>query len=239
MGMQSVLRLVYPPACIACGGVVGEDFALCPSCWRDTPFLSGVTCDKCGAGLPGGNLGEVALCDDCLNVPRPWVRGRAVVDYAGKGREMVLSLKHSDRMELARPMGAWMARHAAPLIGAGMVVVPVPLHRLRLLKRRYNQSALLAGVIARQAGIAHVPDALLRRRRTPAQSGDREARAANLAGAFAVHPRHLRRIVGRRVLLVDDVMTSGATLSAATEVLMAAGAAEVSVIVFARVAKDR
>lgn len=237
--MQAALRLLYPPQCVACGGLVDQDFGLCGSCWRDTPFIAGLVCDQCGAPLPGGEAEEQALCDDCLTIARPWARGRAAMQYSGTGRKLVLALKHGDRSELARPVSGWLARAAKPILEPDMLVAPVPLHRWRLLMRRYNQAALLAHGLAREAGLELCPDLLLRSRRTQVQEGmGRDARFENLRGALVVHPRRVDRLAGRHVLLVDDVMTSGATLAAGTEALHAAGAEKVSVAILARVAKD-
>jgi predicted amidophosphoribosyltransferase len=218
---------------------VAVDFGLCGACWRETAFIGGLVCDLCGLPLPGDDGGTVELCDDCLTIARPWQRGRAAVLYKGKGRDMVLALKHGDRLDLARPMGDWLARALAPLIVPGMVVAPVPLHRLRLLRRRFNQSALLARRVALLHSLDLCPDLLWRTRATESQDGrGRDDRFRNLQGAIAVHPGRAGRIRGRSVLLVDDVMTSGATLAAATDACLASGAVRVCVAVMARVAKD-
>ena len=159
--------------------------------------------------------------------------------YHDNARKLVLALKHGDRIDLARPASAWMARAAAPILEPGMLVAPVPLHWLRLLKRRYNQAALLSAAIARLAGLDHCPDLLQRRRNTGSQDGlNRDGRFSNMADALTAHPRRADRIRGRHVLLVDDVMTSGATLAAAAEACIATGASNVSVLVMARVVKD-
>jgi predicted amidophosphoribosyltransferase len=244
--MKGALRLLYPPQCVACGAPVangGEDPGqLCPACFPETRFVTGAVCARCGVPLPddGTGAGDPWLCcDDCLSIARPWQNGRAALVYSGAGRRLVLALKHGDRPDLAPALAAWLARAAAPLMQPDMIVAPIPLHLRRLLKRRYNQAALISSRVARAQGAAHLPDLLLRRRHTAGQDhrgvGDR---FANIAGAIAVNPRRVAAVQGRPVLLVDDVMASGATMAAATEALLAAGSGPVSVAVLARAVKD-
>ena len=238
MGLQAVLRLIYPPQCLGCGEMVTSDFGLCGVCWRETAFISGLVCDTCGTPLPGEDPGHAVHCDDCLATARPWSQGRAALLYKDMGRKLVLRFKHGDRHDIARPAAGWMQRAALPLLASGMVVAPVPLHWSRFLKRRFNQSALLSGALARLAGLDHCPDLLIRVRRTGSQEGrSRDDRFGNLAEAIRAHPRRTHRMDRRTVLLVDDVMTSGATLAACAEACLASGASDVKVVVLARVAK--
>ncbi len=239
MGMQAVLHLIYPPQCLTCDARVTTDFGLCGACWRDTPFITGQVCNHCGTPLQGEDSDPEALCDDCLHMGRPWSQGRAALLYAGNGRRMVLALKHGDRLDLARPAAQWLLRAARPLLRPQMLIAPVPLHWTRLFKRRYNQAALLSRNLAGLAGLEHCPDLLIRPRNTHSQEGrGREQRFANMEGAMTAHPRRAARIEGRHILLIDDVMTSGATFAAAAEACLAQGAIGVSVLALARVAKD-
>lgn len=237
-GGRGMMRLLYPPQCPGCDLPLAEAGGLCPDCWAETRFLTGAVCDGCGAGLPGQAEATAIRCDACLADPPPWARGRAVFAYEGAGRKLVLALKHGDRHDLLPALGGWMHRAAAPLLLPDMLVVPVPLHWWRLFRRRANQSALLSARVARLAGLEHAPDLLRRIRATPSQEGrGREARQRNLEGAIRAAPRGAAVLRGRPVLLVDDVMTSGATFAAATRALQAAGASQVVVLALARVAK--
>jgi predicted amidophosphoribosyltransferase len=239
MGMQAALHVIYPPQCLTCDALVTTDFGLCGHCWRETPFITGLVCNQCGVPLPGDDLGQPESCDDCLTIARPWSQGRAALLYKDNARRLVLAFKHGDRLDLARPAAGWMMRAAQPMLVPGMLVAPIPLHWLRLIKRRYNQSALLSAAVAKMAGLDHCPDLLIRTRHTGSQEGrDRDSRFANMTDALAPHPRRENRIAGRHILLVDDVMTSGATFAAAAEACIAAGAIGVSVLALARVAKD-
>ncbi|WP_170327798.1 ComF family protein [Ruegeria arenilitoris] len=237
--IQTAVQLIYPPRCLGCGELTEQDFGLCGQCWRDTPFIGGVMCESCGVPLPGEADGHRIECDDCMKTPRPWQDGRAALLYDGKARSLILALKHGDRPELAKPAARWMAQAGRELFRDDMLIAPVPLHWSRLLKRRYNQSALLAQHLGRQTELDVCPDLLVRRVRTPVLDGKTASeRAETLADAIVTHPKRLHRMQGRDVLLVDDVMTSGATLSACARVCLAAGANHIFVLVLARVAKD-
>jgi predicted amidophosphoribosyltransferase len=239
MKLQAALRLIYPAQCLTCDAQVTTDFGLCGDCWRTTPFISGLVCDQCGVPLPGEDAGRPEHCDDCLTIARPWSQGRAALLYKDNARHMVLAFKHGDRLDLAKPTALWLHRAARPILKPGMLVAPIPLHWFRLIKRRYNQAALLSAGVAGLARLDHCPDLLQRRRHTGTQDGrDRDGRFANMSDALRLHPRRAVRVEGRHILLIDDVMTSGATLAAGAEACVAAGATAVSVLVLARVAKD-
>ncbi|WP_417726908.1 double zinc ribbon domain-containing protein [Roseovarius sp.] len=231
--------MVYPARCTLCGVVVDSDFGLCGPCWRDTPFISGLVCDTCGVPLPGEAHEMPEHCDDCLRLARPWSQGRAAMRYHENGRKLVLLLKHGDRHDVVRPAGKWMARAAQPLLRPDTLIVPVPLHWMRMLSRRFNQSALLAQALGRETGLPCCPDLLIRPKRTQTLKGmGVEARHAMLADAIRLNPRHAARLKDRSILMVDDVMTSGATLSVAAQACFSAGAGDVSILTLARAAKD-
>ncbi|KGJ04317.1 comF family protein [Paracoccus halophilus] len=244
--IKGALRLVYPPQCLCCGEPVAGEGGLCPGCWREADFIEGISCSRCGTPLPGDEDSEdqdeaagLLVCDDCLGMQRPWLRGRAALTYRGTGRRLVLMLKHGDRPDLAPALGDWLARAAGPLIRRDMIVVPVPVHMRRRLSRKYNQAELLSRHLARVHGLAHAPGLLQRRRNTPMQDHGKVAdRFANLDDAIRVPARMRPRVQGRALLLVDDVMASGATLAASAQALRDAGAGPISVVVLARAVKD-
>jgi ComF family protein len=232
----TLVDTIFPPRCIACAEPTEQAHGLCPACWRDTHFIAGTVCRACGAPLVGA-AGAEDVCESCARHPPAWDRGAAAVIYAGAGRKVVLALKHGDRLDMVRPLAGWMAAAGRGLLAEADVVAPVPLHWRRLIRRRYNQSAELARRLGRMSGREVVPDLLLRRRATTPQEGmSRAARMANQAGAFDVNARRGAAIEGRAVLLVDDVLTTGATLSACADCLRQAGAARIDVLVLARVA---
>lgn len=236
-GMQTLVQMVYPPRCLACGGGVDTDFGLCGSCWKDTPFLTGLGCDQCGVPLPGAS-DQAERCDSCLATVRPWSKGRAALAYEGQARRLVLGLKHGDRQDIARPAARWMAQRCRDIVRPDMLVSPVPLHLHRHLARRYNQSALLAQHLARELGLDWCPDLIQRRKATSSLDGQtRHERYETMQGKLSVPDWRTSLIEGRPVLIVDDVLTSGATLDAATQACLAAGASDVCVSVMARVVK--
>ena len=234
---RALLDAALPPLCLGCGEIVGETGSLCTTCWAGFVFIAPPHCARCGDPF-SADVGESALCGSCLARPPRYRRARAVVAYDQRSRRLVLPLKHGDRTDMARAYGRWMARSGAEMFGDADLVAPVPLHWRRLLTRRYNQSALLARAVAREAGRVLVPDLLSRVRWTGSQAGLRaRERRRNVRRAFAVTPRWMARVKGAGVVLVDDVLTTGATVDACTRVLLAAGARHVDILTLARVVR--
>lgn len=245
------LDLLLPPRCLGCGCLVDDQGALCPACWSGITFLSEPLCRRCGLPFAYDETGGTAPgfadaprvagldCGACLAAPPPFERARAVMRYDDGSRPLLLGFKHGDRTEAAGPYAAWMVRGGRELLAEAEIVAPVPLHWRRLVARRYNQAALLARALARREDLRDVPDLLLRRRATPSQGRlTRGERQRNVAGAFAVNPRRAELLKGRRLLLVDDVMTTGATVAACSRAALKAGAAAVDVLVLARALRD-
>jgi ComF family protein len=228
------LNVALPPLCPACRGLVG-DSGLCAACWGQFAFIAPPYCPRLGIPFaydPGpGILSMQAIAD-----PPAYGRARAAVRYDDVARKLVHAFKYGDRLDLTPTLGRWMARAGHELLGEADALVPVPLHWRRLWTRRFNQSAALAREISAAGNVA-VADALLKRVKATAQQVglSRTERAANVQGAFRVPPDAKAEVAGRKFVLVDDVLTSGATLDACARALLRAGAAQVDALVFARV----
>jgi ComF family protein len=228
----AILDGVLPPRCLACGAIVDTPQTLCAPCWRGVLFFAQPWCVVCGLPFPHPH-GEDAMCAECARETRSWDRARAVLRYDKNSRHLVLALKHGDRTHLARAFGRWMHRVGAEVLNGADLLVPVPLHWTRLFQRRYNQAALLAQAISSAGGPPVAVDWLVRRRRTPPQGRlGPEARSRNVRAAFAMRPG--RSVAGKRVVIVDDVMTSGATLEECARVLRRAGAKSIGALTLAR-----
>jgi ComF family protein len=234
-----MLDLVLPPRCLSCGAAVESQGRLCADCWRSLTFLGAPQCRVCGYPLPHAQP-EAPLCGRCAVEPPAYDRARAALRYDEGARGLILAFKHADRTDTAPAFGRWLVRAGAELLAEAELIVPVPLHRWRLLKRGYNQAAVLAQALARETGLPLLPDLLQRHRATPSQQTlSARARLANVtAGAFRPHPWHRRRAAGRRVVLVDDVLTTGATVGACARVLRQMGAVQVDVLTLSRVVRD-
>jgi ComF family protein len=229
-----VLDIALPTLCVACREPVDGE-GVCAACWAKLSFIAPPYCPRLGIPFvydPGPDL----LSMEAIANPPAYQRARAAVRYDDVARTLVHALKYQDRTDLAPAMGRWMARAGRELLDDADALIPVPLHWRRGWSRRYNQSGALARVIERQSGVKVVAEALRRVRPTEQQIGlSRSQRATNVQGAFKVAPHRQSEIQGRRVILIDDVLTSGATLDACARALLRARATQVDVLVFARV----
>jgi ComF family protein len=227
-----VLDALLPPRCLACGEVVAENGVLCAPCWRNISFLGPPQCAACGLPFDYEN-GPGTLCGACAAEHPPFDRARSVMRYDEASRGFVIAFKHADRTHAAPAFGRWMVRVGGELLADADVLVPVPLHWTRLFHRRYNQAVLLAKAIRSAGGPPVGVDWLVRRRRTPSQGRlGRLARARNIRGAYVLRPG--RNVSGLRIVLVDDVFTTGATVAECARVLRRGGAARVDVLTLAR-----
>ncbi|MCU0830060.1 MAG: ComF family protein [Rhizobiaceae bacterium] len=234
---DAVADMVFPPGCVACGRRIAAHGALCASCWPNVRFLAEPLCPVYGTPFTA-DLGAGAVSARAIADPPPWDRSRSAVVYDGAARRFVLSLKFQDRQDQAGWMADWMARAAPDLLADASVIVPVPLHWRRFFLRRFNQSALLAHALAKKTGKRFIPEALARIKPTVTQRGlTRDERNTNVARAFAVPEARRIDVEGRRVLLIDDVFTTGATLAASAKALRKAGASGVDCLTFALVLK--
>lgn len=228
------LDIALPTLCVACREPVDGE-GVCAECWAKLSFIAPPFCPRLGIPFvydPGPDM----LSMEAISNPPAYARARAAVRYDDVARTLVHALKYQDRTDLAPAMGRWMARAGRDLLDDADVLVPVPLHWRRAWRRRYNQSGALARVIERQTGVKVASEALKRIRPTEQQIGlSRPQRASNVQGAFKVAPFRQNLIAGRRVVLIDDVLTSGATVDACARALLRAKAASVDVLVFARV----
>jgi len=229
---------ILPPRCVISGEIVGQQGAVAPSVWGLLRFIADPQCVSCGYPFEFTAEGQGQICGACIREKPPFTSARAALVYDDASRGMILKFKHADHLHAAPTFIPWMERAGRQMLAEADFIMPVPLHRWRFLKRRYNQAALLAFLLARRARVACIPDALVRKRATQSQGHlDFRARHRNVRRAFAVHPRHAAKIEGRRIVLVDDVYTTGATVKECAEVLLKAGAAAVNVLTVARVVK--
>lgn len=235
--LRAGVDLILPPRCPATGEVVAEAGTVSPALWKELDFITAPFCAACGLPFSFEMGGAEALCGACLEHRPVFDCARSPLVYNDASRTLILALKYGDRMDVALTLSPMMARAGAELIAESDAVVPVPLHPWRLWSRRFNQSAVLGKRLAAQTGLSFRPDLLSRTRRTIPQKGlSRAERQRNVRGAFSI-PKNAD-VHGMRILLIDDVLTSGATLDECARILKKAGAAHVAVLTAARVTRE-
>lgn len=233
-----IIDVLLPPTCAGCGTEVDMVQTLCATCWSQVTFLGSACCDACGYPFEY-EVPDQSLCGTCAREQPPFNRARAALIYDDSTRDLVLGFKHADRTEIANLLAKWMLASGRELLDESDLIVPVPLHWTRLFSRRYNQAALLAQQLGKLSDKPVLPDAIVRKRKTPSQGRmGVKARARNVQGAFAPNPRHRGQLQGKRIVLIDDVYTTGATVRAVAKVLKRAGATQINVLTLARVVRD-
>lgn len=235
-----LLDAVLPPRCLVSGEIVARPGELSASAWQAINFIEKPLCERCGLPFPFdvGGAADVMVCGACAAEPPAYDRARGVFQYDDASRGMILAFKHADRMEGAGSFAAWMARAGADLLCDAQLIAPVPLHPYRLWRRRYNQAAVLAQALGRLCGIPVAAGLLARVRNTPAMINmNAGERRRNLQGAIKVNPKNAAQLADCKLLLVDDVLTSGATAQACAGAAKSAGAARVDILTIARVVR--
>jgi len=236
--LQMAAMVLFPPICCGCGRRIDRIGTVCPQCWGKIQFLTGPYCPVMGVPFRF-DVGDGFLCGEALREPPPFDCARAAVLHKGLAQLMVSRLKYSRRLELVPVMGQWLLRAGRDLLAECDYIVPLPLHRRRFWQRGYNQSAELARYLAAETGKIFAPHILLRKKYTVPQVGLSAAeRIKNMRGVFAVSAAARPQLLGKIVVLVDDVYTTGATARAAARILRRAGTARINVLTFSRVVKE-
>lgn len=231
------VNLILPPRCAFSGEVVAYPGEISSEAWSSLRFIAAPFCGCCGRPFSFEVKGE-ALCAGCVQDPPEFNKSRAPLIYDDYSRSLILKFKHADQMHLVTTFLPWMIRSGEDLIRHADIIIPVPLHRWRLFKRRYNQAAVIAKALSKAIKVPWSPFALERKKATVSQGFmTSEQRARNVKNAFRIHPKYIGLIKGRNVLLIDDVYTTGATVRECTRALLAEGAARVDVLVLAKVVK--
>lgn len=237
MAARRLLDSILPPLCLGCNEIVDEPGGLCTTCWPGFSFIAAPHCARCGVPF-AEDLAAGAECGACLRRAPGYRRARAALVYDNESRRLVLPFKHGDRTDMARACGSWMASAGRELLADAELIAPVPLHWRRLFTRRYNQALLLARSVSTASKGRLVPDLLRRARWTGSQAGLKaQERRTNVRRAFELHPRWATVVRDKTVLLVDDVLTTGATVEACARALQRGGARHVDVLTLARVVR--
>ena len=233
--LQKSIDAILPPRCVISGEDVDVQGMLAPHIWRDLRFIDAPFCKSCGLPFEY-DIDQDLLCAGCIDHPPAFDTARSAIVYDDHSKDLILRFKHADQTHMARAFIPWLKQAAEQMLERTDVIIPVPLHRWRLLKRRYNQAAIMAHALARESGHTCIPDGLMRLRATQSQGHlSPEEREENVKGAFRIHPKYESALRDQSVLLIDDVYTTGATVNACAVALNAAGAARVDVLTLARV----
>lgn len=233
-----IVNFVLPPRCLSCGDIAGSLGGLCSDCWSDVTFIAAPQCAQCGYPFEM-DFGYGVKCGHCLSAAPSFDRARSATAYGDRIAEMVISFKHSDRTDMAPGLAAWMRRAGADLLADADIITPVPMHRRRLFQRRFNQAALLARRLARETQATLISDLMIRHRDTASQGRMSAAkRRRNVEGAFRTNPLWKPNLAGARVLIIDDVLTTGATVNAMARRLKRDGAGAVDVLTLTRVVRE-
>lgn len=237
---STVVDTVYPPRCIACQSGTETPMGLCGACWQQAHFFAGTVCDMCGVAVPDisphqSRTETRVFCDSCTAQMPPWDQGRAAVAYDGIGRKIVLGLKYGDRLDMTPALAGWLSAAGAPFLTRNSLLIPVPVHWRRMVGRSYNPSLELAAALGRRIKARCQPNMLNRIGDPPRpRKGPRAQRPPIPSSAFLLSPRAHDLLRGKHLVLIDDVMTSGATLAACTDALRCAGPARINVLTLAR-----
>lgn len=237
---RRALDVLLPPQCLNCSTLVVEQGTLCLDCWQAVTFIGQPQCAICGLPFEfagqGEDFSDGTLCGSCVRQRPVFERARAVLAYDEASSPFILTFKHADRTEAASAFARWMARAGVDVLENADLIAPVPLHWSRLFRRRYNQAALLGQSLSALSGVRAIPNLLIRKRATPSQGRfSPSARKRNVSGAFRVRDKYVPEITSKRIVLIDDVLTTGATVSAVTRALLKAGAGAVDVLTLGRV----
>jgi predicted amidophosphoribosyltransferase len=236
---ETMLRSLYPPCCLLCAAPVDRDFGLCPPCWRDMPFISQPACMFLGMPIAADKLEGPTPCDSCFRAPPAWEAGRAALLYQRSAKGLILAMKHGDRTDCFKPAASWLFVAYQDLLTPDTIVTAVPLHWRRYLNRKYNQAAFLGQHVARLANISYEPFLLKRHRATaPLDTASSAERRARMQNTVALNPARAQALYNKPVLIIDDVMTSGATLTAAAQACRAGQPQKISVAILARTPKN-
>lgn len=231
---RMAVNTIFPPRCFLCAEMVVQAGHICTDCWQNLHFITAPQCHSCGHPFEYA-LADGALCGGCIEHEPPYDMARAVLSYDDASRKLVTRFKFGDMLHPAEALANWMVRAGKDCLADADMMMPVPLHRVRLIRRRYNQAALLAKAISKQSKVPLLVDGMVRVRRTTPQTGlSRRQRKVNVRGAFQLSEQALQAVQKKRIVLIDDVMTTGATLEACAILLKKAGAAEVRVLTLAR-----